>query len=132
MCAKGLDPNFHCQDTGETPLAMVTASRKSQKLLIALVNGGAILDYRSKDGSTALHRAVERDNYEAVSTLLELGASPNYRDAKMLTPVYLSITKKVDSKITEELLHNHAFLGTQDTQGWNELHQVMLQYQFAK
>jgi SH3/ankyrin repeat-containing protein len=57
-------------------------------------------------------------------TLLELGASPNYRDAKMLTPVYLSVTKKTDSKITEALLHDHAVLGTQDIQGWNEVHQV--------
>jgi hypothetical protein len=57
-------------------------------------------------------------------TLLELGASPNYRDGKNLTPVYLSITKKNDPKVTEALLHDHAVLGTQDTQGWNEVHQV--------
>jgi hypothetical protein len=57
-------------------------------------------------------------------TLLELGASPNYRDSKNLTPVYLSITKKNEAKVTEALLHDHAVLGTQDTQGWNEVHQV--------
>lgn len=57
-------------------------------------------------------------------TLLELGASPNYRDAKNITPVYLSITKKNDPKVTEALLHDHAVLGTQDTQGWDEVHQV--------
>jgi SH3 and multiple ankyrin repeat domains protein len=67
MCAKGLDPNFHCQDSGETPLTIATNAKKPQKLLIALVNGGALLDYRTKDGSTALHRAVEKDCYEAVS-----------------------------------------------------------------
>lgn len=57
-------------------------------------------------------------------TLLELGASPNYRDGKNLTPVYISITRKADPKITEALLHDHATLGTQDSQGWNEVHQV--------
>lgn len=124
MCAKGLDPNFHCQESGETPLTIATNAKKPQKLLIALVNGGALLDYRTKDGSTALHRAVEKDCYEAVSTLLELGASPNYRDAKNITPVYLSVTKKNDPKVTEALLHDHAVLGTQDTQGWNEVHQA--------
>lgn len=67
MCAKGLDPNFHCQESGETPLTIATNAKKPQKLLIALVNGGALLDYRTKDGSTALHRAVEKDCYEAVS-----------------------------------------------------------------
>ncbi|XP_058459631.1 SH3 and multiple ankyrin repeat domains protein 1 isoform X2 [Malaya genurostris] len=124
MCAKGLDPNFHCQETGETPLTIATGSRKPNKLLIALVNGGALLDYRTRDGATALHRAVERDSLEAVSTLLELGASPNYRDTKGLTPVYLSVTRKTDPKICEILLHDHATLGIQDSQGWQEVHQA--------
>lgn len=66
MCAKGLDPNFHCSETGETPLTLATGTKKPNKILIALVNGGAILDYRTKDGNTALHRAVERDCLEAV------------------------------------------------------------------
>ncbi|XP_055534312.1 SH3 and multiple ankyrin repeat domains protein 1 isoform X5 [Wyeomyia smithii] len=124
MCAKGLDPNFHCQETGETPLTIATGTKKPNKLLIALVNGGALLDYRTRDGATALHRAVERDSLEAVSTLLELGASPNYRDTKGLTPVYLSVTRKTDPKICEILLHDHATLGIQDSQGWQEVHQV--------
>uniref|UniRef100_A0A182FM15 SH3 and multiple ankyrin repeat domains protein n=1 Tax=Anopheles albimanus TaxID=7167 RepID=A0A182FM15_ANOAL len=124
MCAKGLDPNFHCQETGETPLTIATGTKKPNKLLIALVNGGALLDYRTRDGATALHRAVERDSLEAVSTLLELGASPNYRDAKGLTPVYLSVTRKTDPKVSEVLLHDHATLGIQDSQGWQEVHQV--------
>lgn len=67
MCTKGLDPNFHCPETGETPLTLATATKKPNKLLIALVNGGALLDYRTKDGSTALHKAVERDCLEAVT-----------------------------------------------------------------
>lgn len=57
-------------------------------------------------------------------TLLELGASPNYKDAKGLTAVYLSVTKKTDAKLTKALLHDHAVLGTQDTQGWQEIHQA--------
>lgn len=66
MCAKGLDPNFHCSESGETPLSVATGAKKPNKLLIALVNGGALLDYRTKDGTTALHRAVEHDSLEAV------------------------------------------------------------------
>uniref|UniRef100_A0A1A9WV00 SH3 and multiple ankyrin repeat domains protein 3 n=1 Tax=Glossina brevipalpis TaxID=37001 RepID=A0A1A9WV00_9MUSC len=126
MCAKGLDPNFHCPESGETPLTVATGAKKPNKLLIALVNGGALLDYRTKDGTTALHRAVEKDSLEAVTTLLELGASPNYKDARGITPLYISITRKCDAKITESLLHDHASLGTQDNQGWNEVHQVLI------
>ncbi|XP_034653289.1 SH3 and multiple ankyrin repeat domains protein 1 isoform X10 [Drosophila subobscura] len=124
MCAKGLDPNFHCSESGETPLSVATGAKKPNKVLIALVNGGALLDYRTKDGTTALHRAVEHDSLEAVSTLLELGASPNYRDGRGITPLYISITRKCESKITESLLHDHATLGIQDSQGWNEVHQA--------
>ncbi|XP_017471732.1 PREDICTED: uncharacterized protein LOC108362982 isoform X8 [Rhagoletis zephyria] len=124
MCAKGLDPNFHCPESGETPLTVATGAKKPNKLLIALVNGGALLDYRTKDGTTALHRAVEKDSLEAVTTLLELGASPNYKDGRGITPLYVSIARKCDPKVTENLLHDHATLGIQDTQGWNEVHQV--------
>ncbi|XP_044728032.1 SH3 and multiple ankyrin repeat domains protein 3 isoform X6 [Chrysoperla carnea] len=124
MCSKGLDPNFHCQETGETPLTLATGIKKPGKVLIALVNGGALLDYRTRDGSTAMHRAVERNSLEAVKTLLELGASPNYKDAKGLTPLYLSVTNNSDPLLCEGLLHDHATIGAQDLQGWQEVHQA--------
>ena len=34
------------------------------------MNGGALLDYRTRDGLTAMHRAVQADNLQAVRTLL--------------------------------------------------------------
>ncbi|XP_026462252.1 uncharacterized protein LOC113364006, partial [Ctenocephalides felis] len=99
-------------------------SARSARTLIALVNGGALLDYRTRDGATALHRAVEKDNLEAVRTLLELGASPNYRDCKGLTPLYASVSHKTDPAICEALLHDHATIGAKDLQGWQEVHQA--------
>ncbi|XP_071056645.1 SH3 and multiple ankyrin repeat domains protein 2 isoform X3 [Onthophagus taurus] len=124
MCSKGLDPNFHCQDSGETPLTIATGIKKPAKMLMALVNGGALLDYRTRDGSTAIHRSVEHKSLEAMKTLLELGASPNYKDGKGLTPLYLTITQNVEPKFTETLLHDHASIGAQDLQGWQEVHQA--------
>lgn len=41
-----------------------------------------------------------------------------------ITPLYLSVTKKADPKISEGLLHDHATLGIQDSQGWQEIHQA--------
>ena len=94
-------------------------------MVMALVNGGAILDFRTKDGSTAMHRAVTTNNVETVRTMLELGASPNYRDSRSLTPLYQSCaTVGSDPAITETLLHDHAVIGAQDLQGWQEVHQV--------
>ncbi|KAJ8726784.1 hypothetical protein PYW08_015181 [Mythimna loreyi] len=123
-CAKGLDPNFHCQETGDTPLTIAAGLKTPGKVLIALVNGGALLDYRTKDGSTAMHRAIEKNSLEAVKTLLELGASPNYKDGKGLTPLYLSVTNKTDPLLCETLLHDHATIGATDLQGWQEVHQA--------
>ena len=40
--------------------------QKPARMLISLVNGGAIVDFRTKDGSTALHRAVVRNNAESL------------------------------------------------------------------
>lgn len=39
-------------------------------MIVAMVNGGALLDYRTRDGVTAMHRAVQASNFEAVKTLL--------------------------------------------------------------
>ncbi|CAG7837356.1 unnamed protein product [Allacma fusca] len=124
MCSKGLDSNFHCPETGETPLSMAAVMKKPSKLLMALVNGGALLDYRTKDGSTAMHRAVEHKSLEATKTMLDLGGSPNYRDSKGLTPLYMSVSLNADPALCEALLHDHAFIGAQDTQGWHETHQA--------
>ncbi|CAG2113655.1 unnamed protein product, partial [Medioppia subpectinata] len=80
------DPNFVDETTGETPLSVVSASQSAtnsavQRVIVALVNGGALLDFRTKEGKTALHCAVQKSNYVALKTLLDLGASPNYKDA---------------------------------------------------
>lgn len=109
----------------ETPLTLATGTKKPAKVLIALVNGGALLDYRTRDGSTAMHRAIENKTLEGMKTLLELGASPNYKDGKGLTPLYLTITHNVDPQFSEALLHDHATIGAQDLQGWQEVHQVI-------
>uniref|UniRef100_A0A0A9WCY9 SH3 and multiple ankyrin repeat domains protein 3 n=1 Tax=Lygus hesperus TaxID=30085 RepID=A0A0A9WCY9_LYGHE len=124
MCSKGLDPNFHCPDSGETPLSIAAAIKKPGKVLMALVNGGALLDYRTKEGCTALHRAVQANCLEAVSTLLELGSSPNYKDAKGLTPLYWAVMQPTDPLLCEGLLHDRATLGATDLQGWQEVHQA--------
>ncbi len=49
----------------ETPLNLAVGIKaKPAKMLVALVNGGALVDFRSKDSCTALHKAVVRNNIE--------------------------------------------------------------------
>ncbi|XP_033741681.1 protein shank-like isoform X2 [Pecten maximus] len=123
---KGLDPNFHDSSTGETPLsqAMMLTKQKCRELIISLVGGGAHLDYRTKKGLTPLHRAVLAGNMEAVKTLLDLGASPNLKDARGLTPLYYCAAHSCNPICMEMLLMEKAIIGATDEQGWMEIHQA--------
>ena len=72
------DPNFVDESSGDTPLTSASTCQSSttsavQRIIVCLVNGGALLDFRTKDGRTALHCAVQKSNYVALKTLLDLG-----------------------------------------------------------
>ena len=56
--------------------------------------------------------------------LLSYRASPNYRDAKGLTPLYHTAIMGDDTGACEALLRHHAEMGVKDQGGWTELHQV--------
>lgn len=64
-------------------------------------------------------------------TLLDLGASPDYKDSRGLTPLYHSALGGGDALCCELLLHDHAQLGTTDENGWQEIHQVSDQRAWA-
>lgn len=53
LLANNLDPNFVDEASGETPLGLAAcatnqASLTTQRVIVALVNGGALLDFRNK------------------------------------------------------------------------------------
>ncbi|BFZ25284.1 hypothetical protein BsWGS_28323 [Bradybaena similaris] len=127
LTLKGLDPNFHDLDNGETPLttAVTLVRSKVREIIMTLISGGAHLDFRNKQGLTAIHRAAIVGNAEAIRTLLDLGASPDSRDAKELTPLYYSVsTDDSHQECTYLLLHERASIGVCDEQGWYEIHQA--------
>ncbi|KAI4545727.1 hypothetical protein MG293_002282 [Ovis ammon polii] len=121
---KGLDPNFHDPDSGECPLSLAAQLDDATDLLKVLKNGGAHLDFRTRDGLTAVHCATRQRNAAALTTLLDLGASPDYKDSRGLTPLYHSALGGGDALCCELLLHDHAQLGTTDENGWQEVHQA--------
>ncbi|XP_061107817.1 SH3 and multiple ankyrin repeat domains protein 3 [Conger conger] len=121
---KGLDPNFHDPDTGECPLTLASQMEGCAELIKVLRSGGAHLDFRTRDGITALHRAVRTKNHTALITLLDLGASPDYKDSRGLTPLYHSSMVGGDPYCCELLLHDHAQVGCMDENGWQEIHQA--------
>ncbi|XP_052437477.1 SH3 and multiple ankyrin repeat domains protein 3 isoform X4 [Carassius gibelio] len=121
---KGLDPNFHDADSGESPLTLVAQLDTCAELIKVLRSGGAHLDFRTRDGLTALHKAVQTHNHVALTTLLDLGASPDYKDSRGLTPLYHSAMVGGDPYCCELLLYDHAQLGYSDENGWQEIHQA--------
>ncbi|KAE9550115.1 hypothetical protein FO519_006675 [Halicephalobus sp. NKZ332] len=123
-CTQGMDPNFH-DPQGETPLTLASGIPNNRNVLIALVGGGAHLDFRNSEGQTGMHKAAFLSIAENVKTLLELGASPNYRDPIGLTPLYYSmLTTDSSDAVAEMLLSEAAEVGIVDMHGNHELHQA--------
>ncbi|KAF6025186.1 SHANK3 [Bugula neritina] len=122
---KGLDPNFIDVGTGETPLTIATKVARCRNLILQLVSGGAHLDFRNDRSLTPVHTAAINGNAEAIKALLELGASPNYKDSMGLTPLFHLCKKKNSPALCAELLlRDYARLGVKDEQGNTELHQA--------
>ncbi|XP_063189263.1 SH3 and multiple ankyrin repeat domains protein 2 isoform X1 [Chroicocephalus ridibundus] len=124
MLDRGLDPNYHDLESGETPLTLAVQLDNTVEVIKALKNGGAHLDFRAKDGMTALHKAARAKNQVTLKTLLELGASPNYKDSCGLTPLYHTAIVGGDPYCCELLLHEHATVSCKDENGWQEIHQA--------
>ncbi|KAK6328999.1 hypothetical protein J4Q44_G00009770 [Coregonus suidteri] len=128
---KGLDPNYHDPGNGESPLSVAVQSGMTVEGIRALVQGGAHVDFRTRDGLTAVHKAVRAHNHVALLALLSLGASPDYKDRCSLTPLYHSVLIGGDTSCCETLLYYRARLGVRDENGWEESHQLRDEEEFG-
>uniref|UniRef100_F7BJQ5 Uncharacterized protein n=1 Tax=Ciona intestinalis TaxID=7719 RepID=F7BJQ5_CIOIN len=91
---------------------------------MALVGGGAHLDFRDRRGHTPVHAAVRGGNVFALKTLLDLGASPDCYDSKDLTPLYHCCLVDDNVECLNVLIHAGCKNTCVDSQGWTVLHQV--------
>ncbi|UMM18067.1 hypothetical protein L5515_014307 [Caenorhabditis briggsae] len=124
MCTQGLDANFH-DSQGETPLTLAAGIPSNRAVIVSLIGGGAHIDFRNSEGQTAMHKAAFLSSFENVKTLIELGASPNYRDPIGLTPLYYNmLTADSNDQVAELLLREAADIGVTDMHGNHEIHQA--------
>ena len=50
----------------ETPLTLAAAKQEPRSLMMALVSGGAYLDFRNRHGLTPMHVAAHHSNRDAI------------------------------------------------------------------
>ncbi|KAL2093658.1 hypothetical protein ACEWY4_010970 [Coilia grayii] len=108
----------------KTPLTIAAHLDNMVEIITTLKHGGAHLDFRARDGMTALHKAVQSKNQIALKILLELGASPDYKDSQSLTPLYHTVLVGGDPSCCELLLRARASVSCHDENGWHEVHQA--------
>lgn len=60
---------FLCFWSAETPLTLAAHLDNMVEIIVTLKNGGAHLDFRSRDGMTALHKAARAKNQIALKVI---------------------------------------------------------------
>jgi ankyrin repeat protein len=101
-------------------------------MLRLLIDNGADLNSRWRDGSTWLHSASLGDFHEA-EMLLRHGADPNARDDDDETPLFAAEhARRAD--IAELLVSHGANVDAQNNDGWTALHGAVVggSYEVAK
>jgi SH3/ankyrin repeat-containing protein len=101
---------------------MAASLAEPRNMIMVLYNGGAHLDFRSRDTLTPMHKAAIIGNDKALKSLLELGAFADVRDGRSLTPLYYSIVNSSSIQSIEYLLFNGSPIGSCDDNNWQEIH----------
>ncbi len=82
--------NLSDEKTGLTPLIHSILKDFSSAMISTLIEGGAELDQRDRNGMSSLHHCVSEGKLESLSFLLEKGADPNIRDLDGVTCINLA------------------------------------------
>lgn len=79
---------------------------------------------KSPELSDCFHHLLIHKYHLLLQVLLSLGASPDYKDRRGLTPLYHTVLTGGDTSCCETMLYHRAKLGIRDENGWDETHQV--------
>jgi ankyrin repeat protein len=120
----GADPK--ATDLAEwTPLHYVIDTATTEKRLRAviwtLLEGGADIDMRGRDGMAPLHCAAKKGYAKVTSMLLQAGAAIEIQDNSRKTPLHWAAHNGC-SEVIKTLLENGAYLEARDDYGRTVLH----------
>lgn len=117
VLARGLDPNVHESDRGETGL-IVAMRYDSNKVLGEILKHPRVnLEETSPNGTTALMMAAFKQNKAAVNALIAKGAQVN---RKGWTPLHFAATAG-DLEIMAILLEHYAYIDAASPTGFTPL-----------
>ena len=118
----GRPPHPGGMNNGDTDLH-VAARLNLPLLTVSLLEQGADVNARNKDGWTPLHVAAKEDAAATAEVLLDQGADVNARETLFgWTPLHLAAAKEDASATAEVLLQQNADLNAKDKFGWTPLH----------
>ncbi len=116
-----LGDSYNITDSdGNSPIHIVVKSTRDTKLLRSLIDKGFPIDTRNANGYTPLNYAIETDNVEMATILLEKGANPFQTIDKKGTNGVTIALEKNNKKIIENIVKYAA--GMSDIQGNTILH----------
>jgi ankyrin repeat protein len=97
--------------------------QENQDFVHELVQNGADINFKGKNGYTPLHYAIETENLEVIKLLI-CKDNINQQDYRGCTPIHLAIRQKGDNciYIIESLIKNNANIEIADNTGKTPLH----------
>ena len=120
VAAVGRMPHPGGMNKGETDLH--TAARLNLPVLaLSLLNQGAAVGAKDKDGWTPLHRAADADALAVAQVLLSNGAAVHAKDNNGSTPLHRAAYKD-GSSVAQVLLSNGAAVDAKNKYGSTPLH----------
>jgi ankyrin repeat protein len=93
----------------------------SARLVRLLIERGADIEAKDKDGQTVLHVAA-RGDYPITALLLEHGADVNVTDVHGITPLHAASRENSDGNIVKLLVAQGAVVNARDEDGYTPLH----------